>query len=154
MNFHLTQVNIAVAKYRYGDPEFAGFVDNLDRVYALAESTPGFVWRHITVNEDAEARALFAEEALVFNMSVWESYEALHGFIYKGDHLDILRQRATWFVPQDRPTMALWWQPAGKLPSVTEARHRVDCLAELGPTEDAFTFRRAFDAPRETKTAA
>ena len=45
MNFHLAQVNIAIAKYSRDDSRFAGFVDNLDRIYALSESTPGFVWR-------------------------------------------------------------------------------------------------------------
>ena len=65
MNFHLAQVNIAIAKYRYDDPRFAGFVDNLERVYALAEQTPGFVWRHITVNEDAEAKMVFGDQSLV-----------------------------------------------------------------------------------------
>jgi len=56
MNFHLVQVNIAIAKYAYDDPRFAGFVDNLARVYELAESLPGFVWRHVTVNHDIEAK--------------------------------------------------------------------------------------------------
>ena len=53
MSFHLAQVNIAIARYSYEDPRFAGFVDNLDRIYALSESTPGFVWRHVSVNEDS-----------------------------------------------------------------------------------------------------
>ena len=61
MKFHLAQVNIAVAKYSDDDPKFAGFVDNLDRIYALAESTPGFVWRHVTVDDDAKAKAIYGE---------------------------------------------------------------------------------------------
>ena len=154
MSLHLTQVNIAVARYSYDDPRFAGFVDNLDRIYAMAESTPGFVWRHVTVDGDAEAKAIYAaDDSMVFNMSVWESYEALHDFIYKSEHVDILRQRAKWFVPQDRPTMALWWQPAGTIPSILESKHRLDLLAKVGPTQDAFTFRSFFEAPDEKDAA-
>ena len=147
MNFHLAQVNIAIAKYSYEDPRFAGFVDNLDRIYALSESTPGFVWRHISVDNDAEAKAAFGEPNLIFNMSLWETKKALSEFVYKGDHVHILRQRAEWFVPQNRPIMALWWQDASTIPTVMEARHRLELLAQAGPTQDAFTFGNFFTPP-------
>lgn len=154
MKFHLAQVNIAIAKYSYVDPRFAGFVDNLDRIYALAESTPGFVWRHVTVNDDAEAKAVFADPNLIFNMSMWESLEALHEFVYRSEHADILHQRGDWFVPRDRPILALWWQPAGTKPTIVESRHRLDRLEQAGPTEDAFTFRRVYDPPAEAEAAS
>ena len=147
MDFHLAQVNVAIARYSYDDPRFAGFVDNLDRVYDLAESTPGFVWRHVTVDEDAEAKHVFGEANLIFNMSVWESKEALREFVYKSEHASILRQRGDWFVPMDRPVFALWWQPTGAIPTIVESRHRLDRLQQAGPTEDAFTFRNFYEAP-------
>ena len=153
MSYHLAQVNVAIAKYSYDDPRFAGFVDNLDRVYALAESTPGFVWRHVKIDDDEEVRAVFGEPDIIFNMSIWESKEALSDFVYKSDHVDILRQRAEWFIPQNRPTMALWWQKAGTIPTFLQARHRLEVLAQSGPTEDAFTFGSFFEAPAEKETA-
>jgi hypothetical protein len=148
MIHHLAQVNIAIAKYSYDDPRFAGFVDNLDRIYKLAEVTAGFIWRHVSINDDAEAKAAFSEDDLIFNMSVWESKEALRDFVYMSEHVDILRQRGEWFVPQNRPIMALWWQPAGTIPTIVEAKHRLDRLAQAGSTEDAFTFRQFYDAPQ------
>jgi len=147
MGFHLAQVNVGITKYAYDDPRFAGFVDNLDRVYDLAESTPGFVWRHLTVDEDAEAKQVFGEPNLIFNMSVWESKEALREFVYKSDHASILRRRGDWFVAMNRPVFALWWQPAGTIPTIVESGHRLDRLQQAGPTEDAFTFRNFFEAP-------
>lgn len=151
MSFHLAQVNIAIAKYAYDDVLFSGFVDNLDRIYELAETTPGFVWRHVSVNDDAEAKAAFGEDNLIFNMSVWTGKEALHNFVYKSEHIDILRQRGEWFIPQNRPIMALWWQLAGTIPTIVEAKHRLDRLAQAGPTEDAFTFRQFYEAPQAEK---
>jgi hypothetical protein len=148
MSFHLAQVNVSIAKYSRDDPRFAGFVDNLNRVYDLAESTPGFVWRHMTVNDDIEAKEAFGEPNLIFNMSVWESKVALHEFVYKSDHASILRQRADWFVPMDRPVFALWWQPAGTIPTIIEAKHRLDRLHQVGPAEDAFSFGNFFEAPQ------
>ena len=147
MDYHLAQVNIAIARYAYDDPRFAGFVDNLDRIYDLAESTPGFVWRHLTVNDDSEAKEAFGEPNLVFNMSVWESKEALRDFVYKSEHASILRQRADWFVPMNRPVFALWWQPVGTIPTIVESRHRLERLQQARPTEDAFTFRNFFEVP-------
>jgi hypothetical protein len=153
VSYHLAQANIAISKYSYEDPRFAGFVDNLDRIYALAEASPGFVWRHITVDEDQEVKALFGVPDLVFNMSVWESKEALSDFVYKSDHVDILRQRADWFIPRNRPSMALWWQKAGTIPTFLEARHRLELLAQSGPTEDAFTFGSFFEPPTRDEVA-
>ena len=153
MKFHLAQVNIAFAKYDYEDPAFAGFVDNLDRIYALAEATPGFVWRHVSVDGDPEAKKIYASDDIIFNMSVWESYQAMHDFVFKTDHVDILRQRAKWFIPQRGPIMALWWHEAGTIPSIVESKHRLDLLAQRGPTQDAFNFRQFFEAPDEKEAA-
>ena len=153
MNFHLAQVNIAIAKYSDEDPRFAGFVDNLDRIYALSESTRGFVWRHVTVNDDAEAKAAFGEPELIFNMSLWESREALSDFVYKSDHVHIFRQRGEWFIPQNRPTLALWWQEAGTIPTILESCHHLKLLAQSGPTLDAFTFGSFFEAPAQEEVA-
>jgi hypothetical protein len=153
VNFQLAQVNIAIARYSYEDPRFAGFVDNLGRIYALSESTPGFVWRHVSVNNDAEAKAAFGEPELIFNMSLWETKEALSDFVYKSDHVNILRKRAEWFVPQNRPIMALWWQKTGTIPTILEARHRLELLAQFGPTQDAFTFGSFFEPPLQEEVA-
>ncbi len=153
MSFHLVQVNIAIARFSYEDPRFAGLIDNLDRIYALSESTPGFVWRYVSVNEDAEAKAAFGEPNLIFNMSVWESEEALKDFVYESDHVNILRQRADWFVPQNKPTLALWWQEAGTIPTVLEACHRLGVLAKSGPTQDACTFGSFIGPPVQEEAA-
>lgn len=147
MKWHLAQANIGIAKYGYDDPEFADFVDNLDRINALADIAPGFVWRYVQEDEHEAGRDVFGDENVLFNMSMWESRDALMDYVYKTDHVDILRRRAEWFLSLDRPIMVLWWQPAGTKPTVTEARQRLDLLAERGPSQDGFTFRRFFEAP-------
>ena len=152
MNYHLAQVNIGVAKYDYEDARFADFVNELDRINALADAAPGFVWRYVQEDEREAGRDVFGDENLLFNMSMWESREALMSFVYETDHVDILRRRAEWFVPQNRPILALWWQAAGTIPTVLESRHRLERLEQTGPSEDAFTFRHFFAAPQEDKS--
>lgn len=147
MNWHLAQTNIGVAKFSYEEPAFADFVDNLDRINALADRAPGFVWRYVQEDEHEAGRDAFGDENVLFNMSMWTSREALMDYVYKSDHVDILRRRAEWFVSLDRPIMAMWWQAAGTTPTISDARHRLDLLAERGPTQDAFTFRHFFEPP-------
>jgi hypothetical protein len=147
VKWQLAQTNIGVARYAYDDPEFAGFVSELDRINALADRAAGFVWRYVQEDEHEAGRQVFADENVLFNMSLWESRKALMNYVYHSDHVNILRKRAEWFIPQNRPTLALWWQRAGTIPTVVEARHRLDRLAQAGPTEDAFTFRHFFAAP-------
>jgi len=154
MNWHLAQTNIGIAKFDYENSLFAEFVDNLDRINALADDAPGFIWRFVQEDENEAGRDVFGDENVLFNMSVWESKEALMDYVYKSGHVDILRKRAEWFIPQDRPILALWWQAAGTKPTVTEAKYRLERLAQAGPTEDAFTFRRFFEAPQMEKADA
>lgn len=146
MKYDLAQVNIAVAKYAYESPALAGFVNNIERINAVADRAPGFVW-HYTSEDDAEARSVFADERILFNLSLWESVRHLRQFAYQRDHLEIMRQRTEWFEHPAGPSMALWWQPRGTLPTVNEARHRLDCLAATGPGPEAFTFRKEFALP-------
>lgn len=149
MKFHLAQTNVAIAKYSYDDPRFAGFVDNLDRINALADSSPGFVWRFVAEDETAAGKDVFDDDTMLFNMSVWESKQALMDYVYKTSHVEILRKRAEWFDAMEGPILTMWWLPEGTLPTVAEAKRRLELLKQNGPTQDAFTFRHFFEAPTE-----
>jgi hypothetical protein len=46
MNYHLAQVNVGRFIKPVEDPANADFVNALDQITALAEASPGFVWRH------------------------------------------------------------------------------------------------------------
>ena len=43
--YHLAEINIGRLRAPVGDPLIADFVANLDRINALADASPGFVWR-------------------------------------------------------------------------------------------------------------
>lgn len=152
MKYHLAQTNVAIAKYSYDDPRFAGFVDNLDRINALADGSPGFVWRYVAEDETVAGTEIFGDENMLFNMSVWESKESLMDYVYKTVHVEILRKRAEWFDAMEGPILAMWWVPAGSVPTVTDAKHRLELLKLNGPTKDAFTFRHFFAAPDVKET--
>jgi hypothetical protein len=137
---HLAQVNIALPREPLDSELLAGFMAALDPVNALADAAEGFVWRLQTEDGDATAIRAFGDDRLIVNMSVWESLEALRGFVYSGPHLEIMRRRREWFERIGPPILALWWVPAGTLPT----EERVARLGAHGATPHAFDFRRPF----------
>lgn len=144
--FEIAQLNIATMKEPLESPGMADFVANLDRVNALAEGSPGFVWRLQTAEGDATALRPLGDSTLV-NMSVWRDIESLNNFVYRSAHSEIMRRRREWFDRMREAYLVLWWVPAGHRPTVTEAIGRLEVLRAKGPTAEAFTFGNAFPPP-------
>jgi Domain of unknown function (DUF3291) len=149
--FHLAQVNIGRIRAPLEDPLMEGFRSQLERINAVADQSPGFVWRLQTPEGDATSIRPFGDDLTLVNMSVWESFEALHHYVYEGPHLGLLRDRRDWFLPYDGPMLALWWVPAGHIPTVEEAKSKLDELGRNGPTASAFTFRKPFPVPERDR---
>ena len=146
-SFHIAQANWARMLAPIDDPVMADFVRALDPINALADASPGFVWRLQTEDGNATDIRAFEDERILFNMSVWETIDALREYIYNTEHAELLRDRARWFEPADRSPLALWWVPAGTLPDEKEGRNRLERLWQDGPTEAAFHFREMFPPP-------
>src|SRR5215471_4997045 len=151
--YQLAQLNIALMKESLDSPRMADFVANLDRINALAESSPGFVWRLQTEGGNATALRPLGEETLV-NVSVWKDVESLNRYVYRSPHVEVMRRRKEWFEQVRAAYVVLWWVPRGHRPNVSEAIGRLKLLRAKGPTKDAFTFRRAFLAPDAAQPSA
>jgi heme-degrading monooxygenase HmoA len=152
--YHLAQLNIGRIRGPMDSPIMADFVARLDAVNALADAAPGFVWRLQTEDGNATAIRPYDDDRIAVNMSVWESADALHAFVYRGDHIEVMRRRREWFERMEDAYVVLWWVPAGHRPSVAEAVARLEALRRDGPTPHAFTFRRLFPAPNDADAAA
>jgi hypothetical protein len=144
VDWHLAQVNVARGRAPIESPLMEGFMSLLDPVNALADAAPGFVWRLRDETGNATAIRPFDDERIMINLSVWESIEALHDFVYNGMHVEVFRRRREWFERFGYMHLALWWIPAGTLPTPEEAVERLEHLQEHGPTVRAFTFKRQF----------
>ena len=146
--FHLAQVNIGRFRAPLEAEIMEGFRTQLDPINALADQSPGFVWRLQTEDGNATAIRPYADDYLMaINMSVWESLESLQQFVYKSSHVEVLRARKQWFEQIEGPILVLWWIPVGHIPTVAEAQERLRYLEQHGPTPHAFTFRTPFPAP-------
>ena len=143
--FHLAQVNIGRARGEMTDPIMAGFFARLEEINALAERTPGFVWRLQTEDGDATAVRPYPDDnRILINMSVWTGLAALRGYVFRSDHADVMRQRRDWFERFERVYVAMWWVPAGHRPTVAEAVERLAHLEAHGPGPQAFSFAQPY----------
>lgn len=141
---HIAQMNVGTILYETTDPQMADFMDNLDRVNALAESTPGFVWRLTGEGNNATDIRPATDPMFLVNMSVWERVEALFDFVYRTDHRGFMVRRREWFAKPEGPYQVLWWVEEGHRPTVEEGLARLRYLADHGPTPYAFSFKSVF----------
>jgi hypothetical protein len=145
--YHLAQLNVGIIKAPLESPVMADFVNNLDRINALAEASLGFVWRLQTEEGNATALRPTEDENFLVNMSVWEDADSLSQFVFKSAHVEIMRRRREWFERMIEAYLVLWWVPKGHVPTVDEALAKLARLREHGPSPEAFTFRTAFPPP-------
>ncbi|WP_417451205.1 DUF3291 domain-containing protein [Kordiimonas sp.] len=151
--YHLAQLNVGKILYAQDSEEMSGFVNALDEINALAEATPGFVWRLKGDAGNAMDYTVIDDETLV-NMSVWKDRDSLFGYVYRSAHTAFLARRKEWFHMPTEGHMVLWWVPAGHEPTIDEAVERLMYLRDHGPTPMAFTFKRAFGSDGEPLPAA
>jgi hypothetical protein len=139
----LVHCNVAIARYPLDHPSMAGFTSQLAEVNRLAETSPGFVWTPAD-GEAGDAVATFGHPLVLANMSTWRTLEDLRHFVYDSLHGAALKQRRDWFEPMTGPAYVLWWEQSGTRPDWTEAKRRLDYLAQHGDTPRAFGFKRPF----------
>jgi Domain of unknown function (DUF3291) len=147
VKYQLAQINVGRLLYPHDDPRLADFMNNLDAINGLAESSAGFVWRLKDNTGNATSIKAFDDPGILLNMSVWNSLESLQAFAYRSEHVKFVRRRAEWFGDFGAPMMALWWIEAGHIPTGLEGRERLEYLTKHGVSPRAFTFREKFPAP-------
>ena len=114
MNVHVAQINIGTMLAATDDPLVAEFMDNLERINAIADTAPGFVWRLQTDSGNATEIQIFPNPLTLVNMSVWESADALKEYVYRSDHVEFFRRRAEWFQPDAKRVALVGHSRLGK----------------------------------------
>jgi Domain of unknown function (DUF3291) len=141
----LAELNIALLRAPMDDPMIAEFANALDEINALAEASPGFVWRLTGDGNDATSLRPFPDPEMIVNLSVWTDRVSLHNYVYKTAHTPFLRKRAEWFHRIEVPSVVMWWVEDGTEPTVEEAKVRHDYFHTNGATLYAFGWRDEFD---------
>lgn len=143
---HLAQLNIGRFRFPTDDPRMAEFMDNLDRVNALADRSTGFVWRMQDDSGNATAIPVTADPMMAANLSVWTDVESLERFVWNTVHRRFYERRGAWFGLLEQRHFVMWWVPVGHRPSLAEAMERLEHLNRHGPTDHAFDWEHLPEA--------
>ena len=142
----LAQLNIAEANSAIDDPIMIDFVYNTNRINALAEKSPGFIWRLVGDNsDDSYSINAFDSEYILVNMSVWNNRDSLFEFVYNSAHLEIFKRKKEWFKKMPKMHMVLWYVEEGHIPTIEEGKSRLAYLREHGESPFAFGFKSKFE---------
>lgn len=140
---HLAEFNIGILRYEWDDPRVADFADNLDRVYAIAERSPGYIW-HMG-GDDMSAAQLDPNGILGGNpktastLSVWRDLASLEHFVWHTVHKQFYDRRAEWYnAAEQGQRIVMWWVDEGHRPTIPEAADRLAYLTKHGDTAHAF----------------
>ena len=134
---HLAQLNVGRIRYPTDDPRLAEFMA-LDAINALAERSPGFVWRLKSDSGNATDIKVTADPMFLINMSVWKTAEELEHFVWRTVHRRFYRRKGSWFAPMSTPHFVMWWIFIDHIPTPEEALARLAHLTEKGPSDHAF----------------
>jgi hypothetical protein len=148
-SWQLAQINVGRFVAPPGDPRVQPFMDALDRINAIADATPGFIWRLQDESGNATAIRPSPDPLFAVNMSVWADADALFAFVYRSAHTPVMARRREYFERFEGAYQALWWIPAGHIPSIDEGLAALWRLDRYGPSPHAFTFKARFPAPGE-----
>jgi len=147
--YQIAEINIAKMNgVNINDPIMKEFVDNLDKVNAVAENSEGFVWRLKDESNNSTNLNPYNDEQVIINISVWENIETLENFIYKTFHTDFLKRRKEWFKTFGKAYTAMWWMPKGQFPTIQEAVDKLDYLQKNGSSNIVFDFKNKFPQPK------
>ena len=141
--FHLAQVNIAKRLAPMKDPVMQDFVNNLDKINAIADGSDGFIWRLKDEDKDLAAQ-VFQDDTLIINMSVWQNLEFLFNYTYNSGHIEVFKRKKEWFDKIKMVHMAFWYVPKAYRPTFQDAKDRLDYLNKHGDTPYAFSFKSKF----------
>ncbi|GEQ85928.1 hypothetical protein ULMS_14360 [Patiriisocius marinistellae] len=146
MKMHLAQLNLADAIADMDSPIMADFVNNTDRINALAEKSSGYIWslEERPEQEKEDRVAIFGKDSLLVNMSVWKDKASLFDFVYKSVHKDIMIRKKEWFAKQPKMHMILWYVPVGHQPKISEGKERLEFYRANGASSYAFSFKDNF----------
>jgi hypothetical protein len=164
----LALYTFGVLKAPTGSESLADFVAIAPSVFAEAEATEGFFGHATAARPDLTGKNKFGEdfgpwgiavaprfydrfskpgeEAMLATLSLWRDIKVAREFAYGGLHRAALKRRSDWFHKPEWPGYVLWWAVEGKVPTWAEGAHKLETLADDGPTSAAFTFSNCFDS--------
>jgi len=155
MTKHLAQMNVAKFLYEPDDERLLEFMNRLESINQLADRSPGFVWRLQDQGGDAIKMRVFDDPDLLVNISVWQDEASFQNFVWKTAHAKVYNRKAEWFTVSQKPHLVMWYIDAGHIPTIGQAKTRLEHLWQHGSSDYAFGWDMAKDRelPRAKRCA-
>lgn len=138
----IAHFNVARLLHPPGDPRVAEFTTNTLRVNAVAERSPGFIWRWkdeaSTVDGSGGYQAVEADPNLAISLSVWESVEAFRFFVQADGARGFPAATGGVVRALGRANYVIWPCQREAIPTVADGWARLERLANGGPSPEAY----------------
>jgi hypothetical protein len=147
----IAHFNVARLRADPGQPLVAPFIDAVPRVNALAERSPGFIWRlddgSTQVPDAPTYQAVGRDIRLAISLSVWADIAAVQFFVQQTVHGAFLRKRVEWFEAWEGPNYVIWPCAVDFRPTLDDSWAKLRLLASVGPTDLAHGFDWPINGP-------
>lgn len=150
MSKYIAHVNIGYWRPEIGEHEYFRFSE-LGRSISLdAANNPHLKWQFGTqFYQDPNVMRVFNEPRMILNLSVWNSLEALQEFVYRKYHHQAISRKSEWFEPLTVASYVLWWVDENSMPTLEDAKYRLEYFNEHGANSEAFNFDCPYTADGE-----
>ena len=133
----IAQFNIARARWPLDDPRMSEFTNMIGRMNALAERSPGYLWR-LEDERGSDAPKFPDDPLMTLTLSVWRDLGSLRAFTWHTIHKRFRMRTAEWFEPHKQAYLAIWPIADDHRPDGREAIAMLELLRREGPSDKVF----------------
>ena len=146
--YQLAQANYGQWKQDVTRELVQAFYDRAGVIMQSASESGGFLWSNAGgFYQDARTVAAFDNNLIIFNMTVWETFEDLKRFVFNQIHTAVMNDRGQWFDKMPNQVSVMWWVKVGERPTIAKALQKIALINQIGPSPQAFNFANYFDKP-------
>jgi hypothetical protein len=144
--YQLAQANYGQWKQDITRELVQAFYDRVGPIIQSAVESGGWVWSNAGgFYQDPRSVAAFDHNSqIIFNMTVWETFEDLKRFVFNQVHGAMMQDRDQWIDRLPTQVSMMWWVKADERPTIAQAREKIALINSIGPSALAFDFKNYF----------
>ena len=126
------------------------FYDRAAPIMQSAAESGGSVWSNEGgFYQDPRTIAAFDNQLIIFNMTVWETFEDLKHFVFNQIHSAVMTDKDKWFDKMPSQVSVMWWVKNGERPTIADALLKIELINKADPSALAFNFASHFSSPTD-----
>lgn len=144
--YHLAQANYGQWKPDITKELVQEYYNRADAIIQSAKENGGWVWSYNGgFFQDPRTLAVFEHPLSILNMNVWTTFEDLKRYVFDQVHGAVMYDKNRWFEKPTKVVSVMWWVKIGEVPTIAQAKQKIDLINQIGPSPEAFNFTTHFD---------